>query len=242
VPAARAPRRPSAPPGATSSTRTSESASSSNLELLRSEFDRQVENLIRKGYPELAGLEERVFLQRVAPLRQRLPGLAEGDGEARIAFVIVISGELVSPDEAMVGVELDGKRGFTRIAADDLSGFTPLEGLELPAGSAYLVADVDTGGATLNAAPAEAIRSITRENRSPLTIDEGIALITHYPEVLGTRNCFSILGSRCGDRRVTAMWISGGSPRLGWCWAGSRHAWLGSASCGKRVGADCPAS
>jgi hypothetical protein len=107
----------------------------------------------------------------------------------------------------------------------------------VPRDSAYLVADIDTGEATLNVTPDQAIKTIIQEDRSPLTIDEGVALITHYPDILRTRNCFSILGSRCGDRRVPAMWISGGSPRLGWCWAGNPHTWLGSASCGDRVGA-----
>jgi hypothetical protein len=56
-----------------------------------------------------------------------------------------------------------------------------------------------------------------------------------------------LLGSRCGDRRVPALWISGGSARdggtarrgaakLGWCWAGNHHTWLGHASAAQRVG------
>jgi hypothetical protein len=39
-----------------------------------------------------------------------------------------------------------------------------------------------------------------------------------------------------GDRRVPALWISGGAPKLGWCWAGNPHTWLGSASCATRLG------
>jgi hypothetical protein len=35
---------------------------------------------------------------------------------------------------------------------------------------------------------------------------------------------------------VTAIWISKGAPKLGWCWAGNPHTWLGSASCAKRIG------
>ncbi len=81
------------------------------------------------------------------------------------------------------------------------------------------------------------METILRDNRSPLTLDEGIALITHYPDVLKTRNCFSTLGSRCGDRRVPALWLSGGRTRLGWCWGGNPHTWLGSASCATRLGA-----
>ena len=41
-----------------------------------------------------------------------------------------------------------------------------------------------------------------------LTIEEGIALVTHYPEAAARNAGFSLLGSRCGDRRVPALWIS----------------------------------
>lgn len=204
---------------------------------LRHEFDRQVENLIVRGYPELAGMRTDVFLQQITPLEERLPELRLSERETSIRFVIAVRNEVVASERAMPLVELGGKHGFTRMEANDLKRFTPIEGVEIPDGPAYLVADVDTGGGTLNVTPDEAIKTIVRENRSPLTIDEGVALVTHYPEVLDTKNCFSMLGSRCGDRRVTALWISGGNPRLGWCWAGNPHPWLGSASCASRVGA-----
>jgi len=201
----------------------------------RREFDRQVETLLLKGYPELAGLQQDAFLRHLAPLRDRLAELPlPGDGP-RVAFAIVVSNALVDRAGAMSLVELGGARGFTRMAADDLERFAPVQGVEPPAGPAYLIADIDTGGDTRNVTPDQALTMIVGEGRSPLTIDEGIALVTQYPHLLTTRNCFSLLGSRCGDRRVTAMWISGGSPRLGWCWAGNPHTWLGSASCGGRL-------
>ena len=77
---------------------------------------------------------------------------------------------------------------------------------------------------------------ILAAGRLPLTLDEGIAVVTHHPDLLSSGNRFSMLGSRCGDRRVTAIWVSQRRPRLGWCWAGAPHTWLGSASCGSRVG------
>ncbi|MGH3342132.1 MAG: DUF5701 family protein [Carbonactinosporaceae bacterium] len=202
----------------------------------RGEFDRQVDNLLDKNYPGTAGLSDEVFLQRIAPLRERLSEPSTGADDARIAFVVVMAGALVPPHEAISLVELRGKRGFTTMEGDDLKRFTPIEGLAPPPGSAYLLTDIDTGAATRNVTPDEAITTIASENRSPLTIDEGVALVTQYPEVLRTRNAFSLLGSRCGDRRVPALWVSRGSPRLGWCWAGNPHTWLGSASCGGRVG------
>jgi hypothetical protein len=190
---------------------------------VREEFDRQVDTLRRRGYPNAA-------LGHVEPLEERLADVAG-------TFVIVVSSVLLARDEAIARVELAGKQGFTSMEADELERFGPIDGLEIPAASAYLVADVDTGRDTLNVSPDDALESIVRKGRSPLTIDEGIALVTHHPELLRTQNCFSMLGSRCGDRRVTALWMSRGRPRLGWCWAGNPHTWLGSASCAGRVAA-----
>lgn len=122
--------------------------------------------------------------------------------------------------------------------AADIERFQPIDGIGIPGDFAYLATDIDTGKATLNVTPDDALESIKKARRSPLTLDEGIALVNQFPDVLKTRNCFSMLGSRCGDRRVTALWISRGSPRLGWCWAGNPHTWLGSASCSARLAAE----
>jgi hypothetical protein len=86
----------------------------------------------------------------------------------------------------------------------------------------------------------EALATIERGGRSPLTIDEGIALVTQFPEAVAKNAGFSLAGSRCGDRRVCALWISESRPKLGWCWAGNPHTWLGTASCSGRAGVPLP--
>jgi hypothetical protein len=201
---------------------------------LRREFDRQVDTLLRKGYAERAGLSERAFRRLVAPLQDRLP--EPSSDSRRTPFVVVINSALMPAGEAMPLVELAGKRGFTEMEPSDLGRFRPIDGIAVPAGPAHLAVELDTGPDTLDVTPDDALELITRQHRSPLTLAEGVALVTHYPELLRTQNCFSLLGSRCGDRRVTAIWISRGRPRLGWCWAGNPHTWLGSASCASRVG------
>ncbi|MGH8834472.1 MAG: DUF5701 family protein [Actinomycetes bacterium] len=207
---------------------------------LSTEFDRQLNNLISAGYPQLAGLTDHEFVRRLAPLADLIPQLAAGPSGAeaadRIPFVIVVTRDLVAADRAMPVVRLGRKSGFTTMPADDLKRFTAIDSVSLPDRSAYLVTDLDTGADTLGVVPDEAIGTITRQQRSPLTIDEGIALITQYPDVLTDKSSFSLLGSRCGDRRVPALWVSRGRPRLGWCWAGAPHTWLGSASCATRLG------
>jgi hypothetical protein len=199
---------------------------------VRDAFDAQVETLIRKGYPELCDTTDDEFAARLEPLAAKLPA-ADVEADADVAFVIV---PRVAPARAVSLVELRGKRGFTDMEPAELERFEPIDGVEPPNGAAYLVADVDTGRDTLNVTPDDALELIVERKRSPLTLDEGLALVTQFPEILETKNKFSLLGSRCGDRRVTAIWISKGQPRLGWCWAGNPHTWLGSASCGSRIG------
>lgn len=203
---------------------------------MQDELERQVDTLVTKGYPTIAGLDELAFRQRLAPLVDWLDVLPPAEDD-RVPFVVVLSRELVPPSAALAAVELGGKPGFTDMAPDELAQFRPIDGAAPPA-SAYLLADVDTGRETLDVTPDVALATLTAAGRSPLTIEEGIALVTHHPAILRSRNCFSLLGSRRGDRRVPALWVKKeGNPRLGWCWAGNPHSWLGSASCGARLGA-----
>jgi hypothetical protein len=202
------------------------------------EFDRQVGNLIEKGYPGLAGLRAAAFRRRLAPLRDCVSRLHSQNGSGssgRVPFVIVVGRELAPAERAIELVERRGRTAFSVLDPDELQRFVPIDGAA-PPGSAHLLIDVDVGADTRNVTPDEALTRIVACDGSPLTIEEGIALVTHYPEAVARNGGFSLPGSRCGDRRVTALWISEGRPKLGWCWAGNPHTWLGSASCADRVG------
>jgi hypothetical protein len=198
-------------------------------------FDQQVDRLIGLGYPWLARLSDSDFRRHLEPLAGRVPDL-HVDVDGRIPYLLVISDTVAPMHEAMPLVELRGQAGYSTIEPDDLDRFRTIDEVVIPGGTAYLLVDVDTGPDTLNVTPDDALPAILGRNRSPLTVAEGVALVTQFPDVLTSLNCFSILGSRCGDRRVPAIWISSRRPRLGWCWAGNPHTWLGSASCGRRVG------
>jgi Family of unknown function (DUF5701) len=202
------------------------------------EFERQLATLLDRGYPEAAGTTAATFRKHLEPLGDRVLDLAaKRQGEdGGFPFVVVVKGDLVAADRAIGLVERRGERGFSVLEADDLAGFGPIEEVTLPGGSAYLLVDVHTGRDTLNVTPDDALEAIHRGGRSPLTIEEGIALVTHHPEAVARNGGFSLAGSRCGDRRVTALWISKNRPKLGWCWAGNPHTWLGTASCAGRIG------
>jgi hypothetical protein len=198
------------------------------------EFDRQVQTLVDKGYPDLTGRAVAAFVALLSPLRDAVADLAPPERDDRIPFVLVVTGP--AREQAFARVDLRGRTGFTTMEPDDLARFVPTAEVEVPAATAYLLADIDTGQDTLDVPPDDAMPTILAAGRLPLTLDEGIAVVTHNPDLLTSGNRFSMLGSRCGDRRVTAIWVSQHRPRLGWCWAGAPHTWLGSASCGSRAG------
>jgi hypothetical protein len=141
----------------------------------------------------------------------------------------------LDPVAALAAIELDGKPGFTDMDAAEIARFQPIAGVEIPV-EPYELVGFDAGEEFLNVPPGQALPAILAAGRSPLTIAEGLTVLLRDPELLGERNCFSLLGSRRGDRRVPVLWIKAdGRPRLGWCWEGAPHTWLGSASCAGRV-------
>jgi len=206
------------------------------------EFDRQVGVLLEKGYPALAGLTPAAFRDLLEPLRAAVVGRAAPLPPAtseRVPFVLVVTGALVPTEEAMVRTELGGRAGFVSRDLPDVRRFRPVDGVEVP-GPVYALLDVQRGEEYRSVRPDDALVALTARGRTPLTVDEGIALVTALPDMLERNHCFSLVATRAGDRRVPALWISDRRPKLGWCWAGNPHTWLGSASCAARVGPGGP--
>lgn len=203
------------------------------------EFDRQVRNLIDLGYPELCGLSAADFEKLCAPLSEAASGTAEPDVAAgRVPFLLVVTREAAPVERTMALTTLHGKKkpGFVDASFEPgaLERFVAIPSVALPGHRVHLVSDVERGEEFCGVVPNDAMETIAGRGRTLLTIEEGIALITHFPEVLVKNKCFSLGGSRSGDRRVPAIWISQGMPKLGWCWEGNPHTWLGMASAGAR--------
>ena len=199
------------------------------------EFDRQLAALVACGVPDLIDFREDTFRAALEPLRDLLPALPAA--RSGIPFVVVVPA--APPAELLAVVSSDGGAGFTTMTADDVARFRPLPELDVPC-TPYLLLDVDTGPATLGLPPAEAQDRIAAAGRTPLTLAEGLAVLACAPGILRSRNSFCLLGARAGDKRVPALWVSSRRPRLGWSYQGAAHSWLGSASCGGRLGSPTP--
>ena len=218
----------------TTPTSTSTTTPASTDSTTTTEFDRQVRTYLDAGYPTLAGLTDEAFVDVVEPLRDKA-SRAVATSADRIAFALVVTSGLVTADRSLPTVHWKSTTGWTEYTADDLAGYRPIEGVDVPDHTAYLVTDVDTGKATLDVRAKDAVPLIEAEGRSPLTIDEGVSLLVLWPGILKERNAYFLPGARDSSKRVAALWVSKGHPRLGWCWEGNPHTWLGSASCGGRV-------
>ena len=170
--------------------------------------------------------------------------------------VLVVHPDCVPAAELATLLSRSGKPGFVVEDMTDLHEFTPTFG-ELPPAPLYVLRDVERGDEMLNWSPDEALPAIQARGRTPLTASEGICWLLQEPHQLEPNRCFMTIGSRKVkprglDARTPAIWISGGTgrdgkerrgaPKVGWCWAGNRHTWLGFASAATReAGAAAPA-
>ena len=140
------------------------------------------------------------------------------------------------------------KAGFVVEDMTDVDDFAPT--VEVPEAAVYLLEDLDRGDHLANWSPEEAAPEFVRTGRTPLLLTEAVQWVLQDPEVLARNACFMAIGSRLRkptgtfDARTPAVWISNGTgrdgrerrdaPKVGWCWWGNRHTWLGFASAGAR--------
>ncbi|MBD0707051.1 MULTISPECIES: DUF5701 family protein [unclassified Streptomyces] len=194
----------------------------------------QAERLIGLGAHELAGLS-------ADELRTYAGSADASDGGALLA---------VHPDRLPASalaplLRREGKPGFVVTDMTDVDDFRPY-GVELPDTPLYLGTGLDRGDHLADWTPEEALPALAREGRDPLTLTEGIHWVLQQSAALERNHCFMTIGSRLRkadgayDARTPAIWISNGTgrdgrerrdaPKVGWCWWGNRHTWLGFGS------------
>lgn len=201
----------------------------------------QAQRLIDLGVHEIAGLDP-----------QQLRDAADVWGSDRTDALLVVRPDLAPPSALAPLMRRGGKPGFVVVDMDDVDDFAPT-GIELPGdGPTYLLEDPSRGEDFENMTPQEALPEILARGRTPLLLTEGIHWALQVPEIIAPGHCFMTIGSRRlklggkHDARTPALWISGGTgrdgkdrrgaPKVGWCWWGNRHTWLGIASADGRSG------
>lgn len=201
----------------------------------------QVDRLVALGLPDAAGVPPERLRGAVGRL-----GSVEG--------LLVPNPDRVPPSVLAPLLRLGDRSGFVVEDMTDVDAFAPIAGAEPPSSAFWLVTGLERGDEMANWSPDEALPAITGAGRTPLTLPEGIHWALQVPDVLDRNHCYMTIGSRLRkpsgrlDARTPALWISNGTgrdgkerrnaPKVGWCWAGNRHTWLGFASAGARVPLD----
>lgn len=208
----------------------------------------QAERLVELGVPELAGISAGQLRECASALVA--PAIPADPATGRVALAVHPS--LVSTARLATLLSREGKAGFVVVDMSDLADFTPTDDVHVPDAPLYLVGDVTRDDDMLGWTPTDAHAELGRRSRTPLTISEGVSWLLQEPEMLEPGKCFMCIGSRKRkvkgglDARTPALWISGGTgrdgrenkgaPKVGWCWAGNHHTWLGFASTSGRAG------
>ncbi len=173
-----------------------------------------------------------------------LPQILVGD-------LLVIHPRRVSAHDLVPLLRLNERTGFVVEDLTDLAEFVAAPDVDVPDTDLYAVSDPQRGDEFANQSPNEVDPQVRGRGRDLMTVHEGICWALQQPEVIDRNHCFMTTGSRKAgrrpgrlDSRVPALWISNGTgrdgagrrdaPKLGWCWAGNRHTWLGIASVGGR--------
>ncbi|OBB55654.1 hypothetical protein A5757_03955 [Mycobacterium sp. 852013-51886_SCH5428379] len=194
----------------------------------------QADRIIDTGLHDMAGLP-------VDALRRAAADAPEG-------ALLVIHPKLLPPSVLTPAVIWRDRPAFVVADMTDVDDFDPVD--DLPDAPAYAVTGLDRGDAMANWSPDEALPALVAAGRTPLTVTEGLFWVLQQPGALERGYCFMTIGSRrrkpggALDTRTPALWISNGTGRdgrarrdalkVGWCWAGNRHTWLGFASAARR--------
>lgn len=197
----------------------------------------QADRLIDLGLPEIAGVSA-----------TELHAAAAGD---RSDALLVIHPKRAAASALAPLLTRCGKSGFVVVDMPDVDQFSAINEVILPEPLIYSLHDVERGDSMANWSPDEALPAILAVQRTPLTLTEGIFWLLQVPDALQRNHCFMTIGSRLRkdtgklDARTPAVWISNGTgrdgsanrdaPKVGWCWAGNRHTWLGFASAAGRT-------
>ena len=181
-----------------------------------------------------------------------------GGDELRAAAQVDMPGALlvIHPDRAPAStlaplLRHGEKPGFVVTDMNDVDEFLPIPEAPIPSTNLYLLSGIERGDELANWSPDEALPALTAASRTPLTLTEGIHWLLQAPTALERNHCFMTIGSRrrnskgAFESRTPAIWISNGTgrdgaenrgaPKVGWCWAGNRHTWLGFASASRRL-------
>jgi hypothetical protein len=155
------------------------------VDILREIFSQQINTIIERKFHIPTGLSDNDFIDRhIMPLEQLLVKNDKDTkrDESRIPILVVVPHTIVPLSYQLERIrESINDMQLEHIIKTEW--FENAQGVSTP-DKPYLLLDVETGYAMKNTTPKKCVQSFRDAGRFALTVDEGIALISHFPEVL----------------------------------------------------------
>ena len=192
-----------------------------NIDSLKNTFDAQKKTLIEKNYPAMLNMSLEDFNNILEPLWKSFSekaGNLEIEIKGNIPLLLVAGGNLQEKIKLIKGhTELD----FNNIKANET------------AKKFYILLDVEDGTKMVAKSSKEALKRFGKENRSALNLDESIALITYYPEILKDHYLITAGSFYSKDEEdLPLLWLldEDHNPELHYAWFDIAHGSYGTAS------------
>ncbi len=162
-----------------------------NAQKYLEELYRQLERILdaRKDYLSYTGKnKEKFMVDYIDPLRDAilgardLPDFSKVKSAGNMPLVFVLPRQIVSLGAQAYRIEIDGENGdpLPFVSARFNNVVTMKNAYPLP----YLIVDVNNGRSMSDVAPSEAAILLGLGGRTTLGLDEGVGLLTHFPETL----------------------------------------------------------
>jgi hypothetical protein len=156
-----------------------------SVDILMELFAKQINTIRERKFHIPTGLSENDFVNRhIMPLKELLVKHDRDTKmeESHIPILVVIPNTIVPLSYQLERI----RESINDIQLEHIikpEWFENAKGVSTP-DKPYLLLDVETGYAMKNTTPKKCVKTLNDEGRFPLTVDEGIALISHFPEVL----------------------------------------------------------
>lgn len=195
-----------------------------NSDSVRSLFDAQKKTLIDLGYPEMLFTSIDDFNKKLESLWEEFIKKAaniEITKKGNVPLLLVISQGNVQ--EKIKKIKGHSELDFNNLEAD----------AQIPS-PMYMLLDVEDGKNMVAKSPKDALKKFQKEARHPLSINESVALLTHYPELLKDHYLISAgsFYTTKDNESLPLLWLldEHENPELHYAWFHIAHGSYGTGS------------
>ena len=200
-----------------------------NADSLKPIFDAQKKTLLDLGYPEMLSVSVDDFTKKLEALWETcVKKIAdiEISKKGNVPLLLVIS-------------QGNAQEKIQKIKGHSELDFNNLEGEAQIPPPIYILLDVEDGQNMVAKSPKDALKKFQKEGRSALSINESVALLTHYPELLKDHYLISAgsFYTTKDNESLPLLWLldEHKNPELHYAWFHIAHGSYGVGSYGIKV-------